>query len=278
MKNASNKTTINKLSRFSFFAICVIALLALSACNKKDNIATSRTTTSQNDVESILQQRMAEEDASKAANAAQVAVAPTQNNAQNETSVAPVVTAPTQSDTSSIASSAQSASNNAAVPVSAPQNSNNALSSSTSTTVTAKNAFGKIISAQNTAARIKPEHPAAKSVSVDVDLTALSSTMVYSEVLNIMTAPETYIGKTLKMNGIFSYYYDENTNKYYFGCIIQDATACCAQGIEFILTDDYIYPDDYPTEGDIVTVAGEFMTYEEDGFTYFTLKDSKLLV
>ena len=166
---------------------------------------------------------MAEEDASKEANTAQAAVAPTQNNAQKETSVAPVVTAPTQSDTSSIASSAQSASNNAAVPVSAPQNFNDALSSSTSTTVTAKNAFGKIISAQNTAARIKPEHPAAKSVSVDVDLTALSSTMVYSEVLNIMTAPETYIGKTLKMNGIFSYYYDENTNKYYFGCIIQDA-------------------------------------------------------
>ena len=118
----------------------------------------------------------------------------------------------------------------------------------------------------------------SENVSVDVDLTALSSTMVYSEVLNIMTYPQTYVGKTVKMRGIFSYYHDEQTDQYYFGCIIQDATACCAQGIEFILTDDYLFPDDYPTEGEIVTVAGEFDIYKENGLDYFTLRNSKLLV
>ena len=102
--------------------------------------------------------------------------------------------------------------------------------------------------------------------------------MVYSEVLNIMTYPETYVGKTVKMRGIFAYYHDEQTDQYYFGCIIQDATACCAQGIEFILTDDYLFPDDYPTEGEIVTVAGEFDIYKENGLDYFTLRHSKLLV
>ena len=125
--------------------------------------------------------------------------------------------------------------------------------------------------------RVKPERPSSESVSVDVDLTTLSSTMVYSEVLNIMMSPETYVGKSVKMKGYFGYYHDENTDKYYFACMIPDATACCAQGIEFILTDDYVFPDDYPEEGNIVTVAGEFMIYEEDGSTYFTLKDSKLL-
>ena len=125
--------------------------------------------------------------------------------------------------------------------------------------------------------RVKPERPSSESVSVDVDLTTLSSTMVYSEVLNIMTAPENYVGKTVKMKGYFGYYHDENTDKYYFACMIPDATACCAQGIEFILTDEYLFPDDYPEEGEVVTVAGEFMIYEEDGYPYFTLKDSKLL-
>ena len=123
-----------------------------------------------------------------------------------------------------------------------------------------------------------PDPIKSESVSVDVDLTTLSSTMVYSEVLNIMTYPETYVGKTVKMRGIFSYYHDEKTDQYYFGCIIQDATACCAQGIEFILTDDYLFPDDYPTEGEIVTVAGEFDIYKENGLDYFTLRNSKLLV
>ena len=63
----------------------------------------------------------------------------------------------------------------------------------------------------------------------DIDLTALSSTMVYSEVYNMMTAPSDYIGKNVKMKGAFSYYQDPNTGNEYYACIIQDATACCAQ-------------------------------------------------
>ena len=37
-----------------------------------------------------------------------------------------------------------------------------------------------------------------------VDLTALSSTMVYAEVFAMMSSPEDYVGKTVKMQGIFS--------------------------------------------------------------------------
>ena len=36
---------------------------------------------------------------------------------------------------------------------------------------------------------------------IDVDLTKLSSTMVYSEVYNMMYTPDDYIGKTVKMKG-----------------------------------------------------------------------------
>ena len=55
---------------------------------------------------------------------------------------------------------------------------------------------------------------------VDVDLTVLSSTMIYSEVYNMMYYPENYIGKTVKMEGQFAFYLDESTAKYYFACII----------------------------------------------------------
>ena len=111
---------------------------------------------------------------------------------------------------------------------------------------------------------------------VDVDLTIMSGTMVYSEVYNMVYYPEDYIGKKVKMNGLFSSYHDEATGKDYFACIISDATACCSQGIEFVLTDDYKYPDDYPKEGGNITVAGVFDTYMEGDGRYCTLRDAQL--
>ena len=45
--------------------------------------------------------------------------------------------------------------------------------------------------------------PTQSTDVVDVDLTRLSSTMVYSEVYNMMNAPGDYIGKTIKMTGQF---------------------------------------------------------------------------
>ena len=111
---------------------------------------------------------------------------------------------------------------------------------------------------------------------VDVDLTVLSSTMVYSEVYNMMYYPENYIGKTVKMKGMYAGYHDESTDKYYHACIIQDATACCAQGIEFEPTDDYRYPDDYPAEWQEVCVTGVFDTYKEGENIYCTLRNARL--
>lgn len=43
--------------------------------------------------------------------------------------------------------------------------------------------------------------PTQSTDVVDVDLTRLSSTMVYSEVYNMMTVPGDYIGKTIKNDG-----------------------------------------------------------------------------
>ena len=71
--------------------------------------------------------------------------------------------------------------------------------------------------------------------AVDVDLTQLSSTMVYSEVYNMLYEPEPYIGKTVRMQGLLSTAVNPETGTLYFGCLVPDATACCAQGMEFVL-------------------------------------------
>ncbi len=107
-----------------------------------------------------------------------------------------------------------------------------------------------------------------------IDLTSLSKTMVYSEVYNMMYFPEDFVGKTVKMSGIYAMYYDEVSGKYYHACIITDATACCAQGIEFELTDEYSYPDDYPEQGGDICVEGTFDTYYEGEDLYCTLRNA----
>lgn len=109
---------------------------------------------------------------------------------------------------------------------------------------------------------------------IDVDLTALSSTMVYSEVYNMVTAPENYIGKTVRMQGQFAVYEGDSRN--YFACLIADATACCSQGIEFVTKDSRTYPADYPELGTEITVEGVFETYQEGENTYCQLVDATM--
>ena len=111
----------------------------------------------------------------------------------------------------------------------------------------------------------------------DVDLTALSSTMVYSEVYSMMTEPDNYIGKVVKMKGSFTVFHDEGSSDYFFACIVKDATACCAQGIEFQLAGEHEYPKDYPYEGDEICVVGVYDTYKDGDSTYCTLKNAKIL-
>ena len=128
----------------------------------------------------------------------------------------------------------------------------------------------------------EPEQTQTSADGVDVDLTVLSSTMVYSEVYNMLYFyPEDYYGKTVKANGIFAIYQmvvDGVTQPapVAYACIIADATACCAEGMEFVLEGDYTYPDDYPELGAEITVIGEFQSYEENGMTWYHLVNARL--
>ncbi|MBR6395923.1 MAG: hypothetical protein IKS09_03035 [Lachnospiraceae bacterium] len=115
----------------------------------------------------------------------------------------------------------------------------------------------------------------SETEGIDIDLTALTSNMVYAEVYAMTTSPEDFIGKTIKMEGTTYSVKDIVTGKTYYACIVQDATACCAQGIEFDLAEDKL-SGDYPKDGDTVCVIGTFGTYEEAGGTYCTLKDATL--
>ena len=112
----------------------------------------------------------------------------------------------------------------------------------------------------------------AGTAAADLDLTQLSSTLVYSEVYNIMTDPEAYIGMTIRMEGECLSAYYEPTDTTYYSVVIQDATACCAQGIEYVLSDG----QDYPADGNNATVTGRFESYDEEGTVWYHLVDASL--
>ena len=126
------------------------------------------------------------------------------------------------------------------------------------------------------------EQPQASSDGAEVDLTVLSSTMVYAEVYNMLyNDPESYLGKTVRARGEFSIYQLVvdgvlQPDPVAYACIIADAAACCAEGMEFVLKDDLAYPDDYPEPGAEITVVGEFQAYEENGMTGYHLINARL--
>ena len=126
--------------------------------------------------------------------------------------------------------------------------------------------------AQITEPSAEATQASAAHARVDIDRAAMSSTMVYSEIYAMMERPQDYVGKTMRMHGIFAC---SQGNLYYF-CVVEDATACCAQGIEFILAGNPAYPDGYPEPGTEVTVTGVFEDYREGENTYYRLRDAAL--
>ena len=128
----------------------------------------------------------------------------------------------------------------------------------------------------------EPEQTQTSADGVEVDLTVLSSTMVYSEVYNMLyNDPAHYLGKTVKARGEFSIYQLVTDgvlqpDPVSYACIISDAAACCAEGMEFVLKGDLTYPDDYPKLGAEITVIGEFQSYEENGMTWYHLVNARL--
>ena len=72
---------------------------------------------------------------------------------------------------------------------------------------------------------------------IDYDLTKMNANMVYATVLNIMENTSAYIGKVIKVRGPFRPFDGLNPDYCYPAIIIQDATACCASGLEFLLYD-----------------------------------------
>ena len=101
---------------------------------------------------------------------------------------------------------------------------------------------------------------------VDIDLTALNTTMLQARVNEILDNPNEYKGKTVRVTGYYNKSYYDQTDKYYNYVLGYDQTMCCAAwGIEFMGDCVPEEIEQYTTIG----LVGTFDFYEELGQTYF---------
>lgn len=98
----------------------------------------------------------------------------------------------------------------------------------------------------------------------DIDLTVMSATMIYSTVFQFLIDWESYEGKIIRIRGIYTPFFRQETNRLYHNVVIQDATACCKEGLEFVWEDGTHPGNDYPDEGSEIIVQGVFEQYYED--------------
>lgn len=100
--------------------------------------------------------------------------------------------------------------------------------------------------------------------TVDYDLTVMDRDLVYATVAQTMWEPQDYVGKTFLISGIYYTGQNEATGRTLHYCVIKDAMACCAQGMEFVWGDGSRADTEYPAEQTEILVKGTFETYQEE--------------
>ena len=123
---------------------------------------------------------------------------------------------------------------------------------------------------------VEPVETTTDQSKVDLDLTKMSATMIYSTIFDMLVMAEDYIDKNIKVKGWFETYTDPQTAELYYAVVVPDATACCQQGLEFVWPGEHTYPDDFPKPGEDITVTGRYKLIENDGITYNYLEASSV--
>ena len=89
---------------------------------------------------------------------------------------------------------------------------------------------------------------------VDMDLTFMSGTALYSQVYNMVNYPDEYVGQKIRVRGILSMGINSAQESIY-GVIIPDAAGCCAEGMQILPEDEN---EVLPETGEEIYVEGTF--------------------
>ena len=120
--------------------------------------------------------------------------------------------------------------------------------------------------------------PAPEPLKIDYDLSEMNFTMISSFFFQMLIEPENYENKTFKIKGNFQTFENPEAELPYFSVIMNDATMCCQEGIDFVWKGEHNWPADYPIEGSEISIIGKYVVTEVNGLTYNYLLVSDILL
>jgi len=112
-------------------------------------------------------------------------------------------------------------------------------------------------------------------MSTDGDVIEIKENLFIAQTNDIYINTEDYLGRTIKYEGIFDYYFwEEADTTYYY--VIRYGPGCC--GYDGTAGFEVIWDGDYPEQNDWVEAIGVLETYEENGMQYLRLQLTFLAV
>ena len=115
------------------------------------------------------------------------------------------------------------------------------------------------------------EEPAFEAVpgdgSEEIDLTGLSTAVLYATVGKMNGSPEPYAGKTVRMAGYFTA--EQTGLGIRYTCGVPDMAGCCFEYVEIRYAGDP-GPDEIPADGTVVTVSGIFGFDRVNEYLHYT--------
>jgi len=103
-----------------------------------------------------------------------------------------------------------------------------------------------------------------EAASVDVDLSALSTTVLSVEVMNIIANADDFAGQTIRVRGMYYVFIPGDSDTVYHYIITKDGDACCQEGFEFRWKGNHSFPGDYPPLQTTIELDGVLTVARED--------------
>jgi len=107
------------------------------------------------------------------------------------------------------------------------------------------------------------------------DVVEITENLFIAQTNDIYINTEDYLGKTIKYEGIFDFYYwEESDSTYYY--VIRYGPGCC--GYDGTAGFEVLWDGEYPEQNDWVEAVGVLETYDENGSQYLRLRLTSLTV
>ena len=107
-----------------------------------------------------------------------------------------------------------------------------------------------------------------------MDFTKMSDTMIAAEMSNMRSRPNDYVGKIIKLSGEYNARFISELDGYAHFIVYYEGDACCPpEEIEFRLSDENAFSDDFLEDGVMIELEGVFESYRVLGraFSYLSV-------